>query len=71
MVTSSHLRWSRHLKEWQVFSFFWDLTQEEHLSELEDRVKELEEQMAMAAKWINYLKEQGNVIDAGRTETNT
>jgi hypothetical protein len=47
-----------------VFNLFWDLTQEERLSELEDRVKELEEQMAMAAKWINYLKEQGNVIDA-------
>lgn len=40
--------------------FMWDISQEERIQELEDRVKELEEQMGMAAKWINYLREQQN-----------
>ena len=38
--------------------FIWDISQEEQIQQIEARVKELEEQMGMAAKWINYLKER-------------
>lgn len=36
-------------------NLIWDLSQEERISDLERQVKVLEEQMAMAAKWIVFL----------------
>ena len=41
-----------------ALEFIWDASQEGRISELEDQVKELQEQMAMAARWINYLREE-------------
>ena len=39
-------------------SMLWDISQSHRIGELEDRVTLLEEQLWMAARWINYLREE-------------
>jgi hypothetical protein len=38
----------------------WDITQEQRICDLEEQVKELQEQMAMAARWIAHFQETQN-----------
>jgi len=51
-----------------ALEFIWDASQEGRISDLEDQVKELQEQMAMAARWINYLREENERKNTRRVD---
>ena len=41
-----------------AIGFLWDISQESRISELEDRVKKLEEQNEILYEWVQYFKKK-------------
>jgi len=39
-----------------AIGFLWDISQESKISELEDRVKKLEEQNEILYEWVQYFR---------------